>query len=427
LVIGQGAREHALAWKLAQSPSVRTLFVAPGNGGTAAIATNVGLSVTDAQHLAEWAADHAIDLTVVGPEVALAAGVVDVFQARGLRIFGPTRAAARLETSKAFAKAFMARHGIPTAKYVQCAGALQAREYLTAQPEDRFPLVLKADGLAAGKGVRIVRDRAEALEALAGAQPGVATSSFLVEEYLEGFEVSCLALSDGTHVRPLAAAHDYKRAFDGDRGPMTGGMGAYSPVPDVDAWSGMVLHSILEPTIAGMAAEGAPYAGILYAGVMLTAQGPRVLEFNARFGDPETQVLLPRWEDDLLEVLLATADGRLAGVPPFQWSTDATCGVVLATAGYPDQPATGGIIQGLATVDPDALIFHGATRAPGGEEGACMAGSGRILTVVARGATLDAARRRAYAASREVSWPGCWCREDIGAVSLTSKPGPQAP
>jgi phosphoribosylamine--glycine ligase len=426
LVIGQGAREHALAWKLAQSPAVSALYVAPGNGGTRAIATNIAIPATATEQLAGWAVEQRIDLAVVGPEAALAAGVVDAFRARGLRIFGPTRAAARLETSKAFAKAFMVRHGLPTAGYAHCASAGAAEAYLAAQPDHRFPLVLKADGLAAGKGVRIVRDRAEARSALADYAASLTEGGIVVEEFLDGFEVSFLVVTDGASVRALASAHDYKRAQDGDRGPMTGGMGAYSPVANERAWSTMALRTIVEPAIAGMAAEGTPYTGILYAGLMLTADGPRVLEFNARFGDPETQVLLPRWEDDLLEVLLAATAGRLAGLPPFRWSSDATCGVVLASAGYPDRPVSGGAISGLAAVDPAAVVFHGATHPAGDAGTACEAGSGRVLTVVGRGGTVHDARCRAYEVSRSISFPGCWCRADIGATAVDARPDTRA-
>lgn len=421
LVIGQGAREHALAWKLAQSPRVDALYVAPGNAGTGAMAVNVPIPATAVERLAEWAERERIDLTVVGPEAALAAGVVDSFRARGLRIFGPTRAAARLETSKSHAKAFMARRGIATAPYDECPDARAAETCIAALPPERFPLVIKADGLAAGKGVQIAADRREALAAVREHAGGEGSGRFVIEEFLHGFEVSFLAIADGTSVRALACAHDYKRAHDGDAGPMTGGMGAYSPVEGEDTLIDAVMRTVIEPAVAGMAAEGVPYSGILYAGLMVTREGPRVLEFNARFGDPETQVLLPRWQDDLALVLLAAAERRLADLPPFRWSEEATCGVVLASAGYPGRSTDGVPIRGLTEAGATALVFHGATAGAGSDREGVVTNGGRVLTVVGRGATRREARRRAYEAAGAISFAGGWSRMDIAEWSAAGE------
>ena len=416
LIIGQGGREHALAWKLAQSPEVREIFTAPGNAGTADLGTNIDLPVTTAAELADWASEAAIDLTVVGPEAALAAGVVDTFRAQGLRIFGPTRAAARLETSKVWAKDFMARHHIPTAAHRAFAHVGEARAYIRSLIPEDYPVVIKIDGLASGKGVTIAEDEQLALSAIQAAlgdpdQP----ARIVIEQFLRGFEVSFLAISDGQVARPLARAHDYKRAEEGDRGPMTGGMGAYSPVGREDRLTEEVMTTIIEPAIRGMAAEETPYEGILYAGLILTSEGPRVLEFNARFGDPETQVILPRWEDNLYRVLIAATEGKLADLPPFRWDDGAACGVVLASAGYPAEPVTGLSILGLEPWEPEALIFHGGTRRDVRTNDVCTNG-GRVLTVVGRGATVEKARTAAYARADRIHFEGCQRRNDIGIV-----------
>ena len=433
LVIGSGAREHALAWKLRQSPRVEAIYAAPGNYGTGLLGTNIALAATDAEGLARWAASAGIDLTVVGPEAALAAGVVDRFTERGLRIFGPSQAAARIETSKAWAKAFMRRHGIPTAAYEVFTERDPAEAYLAGLGPDAWPIVVKADGLAGGKGVVVAPDRETAREAMLVAleTPG---SRVVLEQFLTGNELSLLAISDGATVRPLAPAHDYKRAYDGDTGPMTGGMGAYSPVPLVeDALVEEIMARIVEPTIRGMAAEGTPYSGILYAGLMLTPSGPQVLEFNARFGDPETQVVLPRWDDDLAVVLDHAARGALAELPAFRWSALSACGVVLAAAGYPEEPRRGQPIEGLSAgagtlerrvqqstpdvpvpADDGPLIFCGGVTA--GPDGTPVTSGGRVLTVVGRGMTADVARAAAYAAADTVRFPGAWRRSDIGAL-----------
>jgi len=415
LVIGQGGREHALAWKLAQSPAVQEIFTAPGNAGTALAGTNIDLPVTASEELADWAADAVIDLTVVGPEAALAAGVVDAFRTRGLRVFGPTRAAARLETSKAWAKDFMVRRHIPTARHREFEQTGEANAYLHSLGSEEYPVVIKVDGLASGKGVTIAADQRTALDAVQAGlgEPGGA-ARIVIEQFLRGFEVSFLAISDGRHARPLACAHDYKHAHDGDQGPMTGGMGAYSPLGIEDRLTDEVMATVINPAIQGMAAEGTPYEGILYAGLMLTAEGPIVLEFNARFGDPETQVLLPRWKDDMYAVLVAATAGRLPDLPPFSWDAAATCGVVLASAGYPGAPVIGLPIEGLSPSAPEVLIFHGGTRRNPRTNDVCSSG-GRVLTVVGRGATVAEARTIAYERAGHIRFEGCWRRNDIGS------------
>ncbi|MDB5076713.1 MAG: phosphoribosylamine--glycine ligase [Chloroflexi bacterium] len=470
LVIGSGGREHALAWKLAQSPAVSATYTAPGNYGSNVVGANVNIPVTEPEALANWALENHIDLTVVGPETALAYGVVDVFREKGLRAFGPTRAAAQLETSKAWAKAFMERHGIPTAPYRDFDNVDDAVRYLESLEQADYPVVVKADGLAAGKGVTIAADRhsavAAARAALApvrrGAQPRI-----IIEGFLEGSEVSFMAISDGNTVWPLSPARDYKYAFDGDTGPMTGGMGAYSPVASVDqALTDEIMDTLIKPTIAGMAAEHIPYQGVLYAGLMLTSSGPKVLEFNARFGDPETQVLLPRLDSDLYIVIDAALDGQLSELPPLRWSSDVTCGIVLCSEGYPGEIETGYGVLGLADVGSSSLVFHNGTRDPyvKGDElespklertakGGMMRGQGlgswflpsrsrsksadkqairisrdpysqivtsggRVLTVVGRGPTLSDARDAAYRAAEVISFTGAWCRTDIGAADL---------
>lgn len=414
LVIGQGGREHALAWKLSQSPEVQAIVTAPGNSGTARVGMNLNLPVTAAAELATWAAEAAIDLAVVGPEAALATGVVDAFRARGVPIFGPTRAAAKLETSKVWAKDFMTRHHIPTAAYREFADLDEATSYICSLPPEDYPLVVKIDGLAAGKGVEIAQDEGAALRAVRAALGGSGQAGrIVVEQFLRGFEVSFLAISDGITARSLACAHDYKHALEGDRGPMTGGMGAYSPLGSEDRLTEQVMATIISPAIRGMAAEGTPFAGVLYAGLMLTAEGPRVLEFNARLGDPETQVILPRWGDDLYQVLSATVAGKLADLPPFTWSDAAACGVVIAAPGYPAAPAIGASIEGLDSDLPETWVFHGSAR-PDEQGRRVLTNGGRVLTVVGSSPTLAAARAAAYERVRAIHFQGCWYRRDIG-------------
>ena len=420
LVIGSGAREHTLCWALSRSPRLTKLYCAPGNGGTASVAENVSLDPMDFGACAEWAARNAIDLTVIGPEDPLSGGIVDVFEQRGLAVFGPTAAAARIESSKLWSKSLMERAGVPTATAARftdhsAAAAWVRQRAANAEP---FPLVVKADGLAAGKGVFIVEDERDALAALDHLMRertlGDAGASLLIEEYMRGVELSLFALTDGERIFPLAPACDYKRACDQDEGPNTGGMGAYSPpkfaTPELLA---TIEREILRPTVAALAADGSPFRGLLYAGLMLTDEGPKVVEFNCRFGDPETQVVLPRLQSDLLELCAAVAAGRLDTVPAPVWSDEATCGVVMASGGYPDAYEKGKPISGLDALDDDILVFHaGAQRAA---DGSLITSGGRVLTLVARGATVTAARERVYANIARVRFDGARWRSDIGA------------
>jgi phosphoribosylamine--glycine ligase len=414
LVIGGGGREHALCWKLRQSPLLTELYCAPGNPGIAAVADLVPIAADEVQRLADFAVDLKIDLTVVGPELPLTLGLADELRERGLAVFGPSRLAAEIEGSKVFSKQFMERHGIPTAPFVVAHDAAQARE---AQARFGYPVVLKADGLASGKGVLIVEDEAgleDALSALFTERRfGASADRVVVEAFLSGDEVSFMALSDGERVLPLATARDYKRIGDGDTGPNTGGMGSHSPsggLPGEEAAG--IVDAILRPTVAGMAAEGRPFVGVLYAGLILTPDGPRVLEFNARFGDPEAQVLLMRLEDDLLPVLAAGAAGHFDARRLSFRREVSTC-VVLASPGYPGRPVQGEPIRGLdsAAALSGVEIFHAGTAMADGE---LVSAGGRVLSVCALGPDLGAALQRAYAAVREVDWPGKVFRRDIG-------------
>ena len=428
LVIGSGAREHALCWALSRSPRLTALFCAPGNGGIAALATCVALDQMDFAACADWAEQNAIDLTVVGPEDPLCGGIVDVFQAQGLAVFGPTAAAARIEGSKAWTKRLLLDAGIPTAPAAIFDDRAAAEAYLArreaeaqAQGVDCYPLVIKADGLAAGKGVYIVKDGQTARDALDDLLVkrllGAAGETILIEDFLPGVELSLFALTDGERVVALAPACDYKRAYDGDEGPNTGGMGAYSPpafatpelLRDIEA-------RVLRPTVAALAAAGAPFRGLLYAGLMLTANGPSVLEYNARFGDPETQVVLPRLQSDLLELCAAVARGRLDEAPALTWTSEVACGVVVASGGYPGPYEKGAPITGLETLDDDVLVFHaGTSRA---DDGHLVTAGGRVLTVVALGANMAAARERVYANVGRVRFAGARYRTDIAAREL---------
>ncbi|HZC06396.1 MAG TPA: phosphoribosylamine--glycine ligase [Ktedonobacterales bacterium] len=420
LVIGSGAREHTLCWALSRSPRISQLYCAPGNGGTAAIAENVSLDPMNFAACADWAERHAIDLTVIGPEDPLSGGIVDVFTARGLPVFGPTAAAARIEGSKLWSKALMERAGVPTARAVRFTDHAAATAWVrqSAAEVGGFPLVVKADGLAAGKGVFICYDQRQsqrALDALMQERTlGAAGASVLIEEFMQGIELSLFALTDGERVMPLAPACDYKRAYDGDDGPNTGGMGAYSPprfaTPELLA---AIERDILRPTVAALAADGAPFRGLLYAGLMITDEGPKVVEFNCRFGDPETQVVLPRLKSDLLELCAAVAAGQLDSIAPPAWSDEAACGVVVASGGYPGPYAKGKTISGLDTLDDDILVFHAGTQREA--DGRLVTSGGRALTVVARGATVTAARERAYANIGRVRFDGARWRSDIGA------------
>jgi phosphoribosylamine--glycine ligase len=418
LVIGSGAREHALCWALRQSVAVTSLACLPGNGGTAAIAENIPLNPMDFAACAAWAADHAVDLTVIGPDDPLGGGIVDVFQARGLRCLGPTAAAARIESSKIWAKEFMLRHAIPTApaRVVMPATLEDAVRALHA-PDAAYPVAVKADGLAAGKGVTIAHEAAEAEAALramiAGGHFGAAGARALVEQFMTGREVSVFALCDGASYHILGAACDYKRAFDNDQGPNTGGMGAYAPADWLPAATlAAIERDIIAPTVAGMAAEGVPFTGFLYAGLMITPEGPRVIEFNARFGDPEAQVVLPLLASPLLDLCLAAAEGRLAAQPPVAWRAGGACGVVLVAESYPAAGSKDAPITGLDALDPDALIFHAGTRRDGDR---LVTNGGRILTVVGLGPDRAAARDRAYANIARIHCAGARYRGDIGA------------
>ncbi|MEO7000452.1 MAG: phosphoribosylamine--glycine ligase [Ktedonobacterales bacterium] len=419
LVIGSGAREHALCWALNRSPRLTQLYCAPGNGGTAQLAENVPLNPMDFAACADWAERNAIDLTVVGPEDPLAGGIVDVFTARGLLTFGPTQAAARIEASKSWAKQIMAQAGVPTAHSVSFGEMAAAEAYLARYLHDggRFPIVVKADGLMAGKGVVIAYTAEAAHAALREflGDPPVAGASALIEEHLDGVELSLFALTDGERVAPLVPACDYKRALDDDKGDNTGGMGAYSPpafaTPELLA---EIEQRVLLPTVRTLAMAGTPFRGLLYAGLMITREGKlHVLEFNCRFGDPETQVVLPRLQSDLLTLCEAVARRRLDEAPPLVWTDDATCGVVVASGGYPGPYAKGLPISGLDTLDDDLLVFNAGTQRAA--DGQLVTNGGRVLTVVARGATVAAARERVYASIGRVRFAGARWRSDIAA------------
>jgi phosphoribosylamine--glycine ligase len=419
LVIGGGGREHALCWALARSPRLSALYCAPGNGGTAALAENVALNPMDFAACAQWAEQHAIDLTVIGPDDPLGGGIVDVFQSRGLPVFGPTKAAARIESSKAWAKRLLLAAGVPTARAETFTNRAQAEDHLRRHVADggAFPLVVKASGLAAGKGVVIAADAGEARAALddfmVAGRLGTAGAEVVVEEYLEGPEVSVFALCDGERFVMLVPACDYKRAYDGDSGQNTGGMGAYSPPGfATPALLAEVEARILRPVVAALAVEGSPFRGVLYAGLMLTAAGPYVLEFNARLGDPETQVLLPRLKSDWLALCEATAAGQLDSVSGPEWSSEAACGVVVASSGYPGPFERGFEITGLDELPPDLLVFQAGTRRD--EQGRLVTSGGRVLAVVALGQTVGAARERVYASLDRIHFSGARWRTDIG-------------
>ncbi|HET9014711.1 MAG TPA: phosphoribosylamine--glycine ligase [Thermomicrobiaceae bacterium] len=415
LVVGSGAREHALAWKLVQSPRLEALFVAPGNAGTAAVGTNLPIAANEVEALADAAERHAIDLTVIGPEEPLARGIVDRFRERGRRVVGPTADAARIESSKVWAKEVMAAAGVATARSGRYTDLDAALDAVADAP---LPIVVKASGLAAGKGVVVAETRGEAEQAVRSMLDegalGEAGREILIEEYLSGREVSLLALTDGTTTYPLIPACDYKRAGEGDAGPNTGGMGAYAPVPAVDAGAGAgILHDVIEPTLAEIAHRGRRYQGVLYAGMILTSDGPKVLEFNCRFGDPEAEVILPLLDADLLDLLDATADGRLAAVAPPTWHAGTCVGVVLTSGGYPGAYQTGRVIHGLDRLPEDVVAFHAGTRRE--PDGTVVTSGGRVLTLVARGADFAAARRRVYEAAATVTFDGAAYRRDIAA------------
>jgi phosphoribosylamine--glycine ligase len=423
LVIGSGGREHALAWKLAQSPRVAEVVVAPGNAGTAREprVRNADVPVSDVAALVALAEREAIDLTVVGPEVPLVAGVVDAFRERGLRIFGPRRAAARLEGSKAYAKDFLARHRIPTAKYRVFTELAPALAWVR---REGAPIVVKADGLAAGKGVVVALTLADAEQALhdllGGGALGGAGRRVVVEEFLEGEEASYIVLSDGVHALPFATSQDHKRRDEGDLGPNTGGMGAYSPAPVVTAQlESRIRREVIEPTLRGMAADGAPFIGFLYAGIMVTPGGePKVLEFNVRMGDPETQPILMRLASDLVDLVDAALDGRLDQVEA-RWDPRPAIGVVVAAHGYPAQVRNGDVVEGLDRARGEHVkVFHAGTRE---QDGRVVTAGGRVLTVCALGEDLADARRRAYRALEPIRIAGAFHRRDIGHRALARR------
>jgi phosphoribosylamine--glycine ligase len=417
LVVGGGGREHALAWRLSQSPRVQRVYVAPGNGGTARDRHLRNVPHDSHEALADFVVSEDIALTVVGPEAPLATGIVDVFRARGLRVFGPTRAAAQLESSKDFAKAFMKRHGIPTADYLTFTDAAPARAYVR---ERGAPIVVKADGLAAGKGVVVAGTVAEAEAAiesmLVGNSLGASGARVVIEDFLQGEEASFIVMCDGRHALALATSQDHKRLLDGDRGPNTGGMGAYSPAPIVTPTiHARVMREIILPTIHGMAADGTPYTGFLYAGLMIDSTGhARTLEFNCRMGDPETQPIMARLKTDFTVLLDAAIDGRLDQVEA-EWDRRTALGVVVAAAGYPDAPRKGDTITRLPEDRDDCVTFHAAT-ALSGER--LVTSGGRVLCVTALGDTVRAAQKSAYDAVEQVEFDGMQFRRDIGHRAL---------
>jgi phosphoribosylamine---glycine ligase len=415
LVVGNGGREHALVWKLAQSPSVSQVFCAPGNAGTAIDGENLDINAHDIARLVKFAKTEAIDLTVVGPEAPLVAGMVDAFEEAKLRVFGPTRAAAALEGSKSFAKEMMRLANVPTADYAVFDDAAAAAAHVEERSER--PLVIKADGLAGGKGVTVCQSRAEALVAIRHAMVdlafGEAGKRIVIEEGLSGQEASVLAIVDGSTIVPLEPAQDHKAAYDDDKGPNTGGMGAYSPAPLVTpALLDEVIEKILVPMVHTMKREGRAFRGILYAGLMITPQGPKVLEFNVRFGDPETQPIVMRLKSDLAQVLLAAAEGRLKKLVPMEWDPRPAVCVVMASGGYPGGFQKGHQIRGLdeAARIPDVKVFHAGTARMGD---AVITDGGRVLGVTATGETIADAKLRAYQAVKCIRWEGAWCRKDI--------------
>jgi len=415
LVVGGGGREHALCWAIAASPLCDRLYCAPGNAGIAREATCVPIGAEDIDALVAFARDEAIDFVVVGPEAPLVLGLADRLNAAGIKVFGPSAAAAELEGSKGFMKDLCAKYGIPSAAYGRFTDAAAAKAYLRQQGA---PIVVKADGLAAGKGVTVAETIAEAEAAVDAALRdgtfGEAGAEVVIEECLVGEEASVFALVDGTTALPLASAQDHKRAGDGDTGPNTGGMGAYSPAPIVtEELARLVMGEILQPTVHAMREEGRPYKGALYGGLMITAEGPKLLEYNVRFGDPECQVLMARLKSDLLPALIATSDGVLESFD-LRWSDEAALVVVLAAEGYPGAYEKGSAIRGLEAAEDDeaVVVFHAGTKT--GEDGAILANGGRVLGVTALGTTVAEAQRHAYAAVDRIDWPEGFCRRDIG-------------
>ncbi len=420
LVVGSGGREHAIAWKLAQSPKLTELIIAPGNGGTSDVGENVTIDAEDLDSLVSLARERDVDFTIVGPEAPLAAGIVDLFDEAGLLVFGPTKGAARIETSKAFAKYLMLRNDVPTGAARRFDDYEEALTYLNGHS---VPVVVKADGLAAGKGVVVAESRDEAESALHGqmveGEFGEAGHTVLIEEFMEGPELSAFAFVDGERVSRLVAACDYKRIDEGDAGPNTGGIGAYSP-PTPDLWNDEVEHEvrtrIIEPVVRALKEAGSPYKGVLYAGLMKTADGLKVIEFNCRMGDPETEVILPRLKSDLLEVMLATAMGDISDVS-LDWDPRPAVGVVMASGGYPRSYTTGYSIEGIDRVGPETVVFHAGTTSDGY---VLTTDGGRVLTVASLADDLDAARHAAYESAEKITFQDKYFRRDIAAVSTTA-------
>ena len=424
LVIGGGGREHALAWRLSQSPRNSRVFVAPGNAGTAREDGLVNVPLGAVAELVDFAQREQMALTVVGPEAPLAAGVVDAFRAAGLKIFGPTRAAARLESSKDFAKTFMARHGIPTGAYRTFSDTTEAHAYLE---QHGAPIVIKADGLAAGKGVVVAMSLAEAHAAvdmmLSGNRMGDAGARVVIEEYLEGEEASFIVMVDGRNVLPLATSQDHKRLKDGDEGPNTGGMGAYSPAPVITPEiHARVMREVIHPAVSGMETDGEPYTGFLYAGLMIDKGGnPRVLEFNCRLGDPEAQPIMLRLKSDMLTLIEHAVHGTLDKVEA-EWDRRAALGVVMAAAGYPDNPRKGDVIHGLPRPEEDFRVFHAGTALNGKQ---IVTAGGRVLCVTALGDSVKIAQRRAYQVAEGIRFDGCQMRHDIGFRAIRAATPPR--
>ena len=428
LVVGGGGREHALAWKLSQSERIQKVFVAPGNGGTARDPNLIDVPITDVNALLQWAQQEKIDLTVVGPEAPLAAGVVDVFRAHGMRIFGPTQAAAQLESSKAFSKAFMKRHGIPTAIYETFTDPALAHAYIDKMGA---PIVVKADGLAAGKGVVVAMSAEEAHAAIdfmlldntlgvihnAGSD-GTALPRVVIEEFLQGEEASFIVMCDGKNVVALATSQDHKRLLDKDEGPNTGGMGAYSPAPVVSAQvHARAMREVIMPTIKGMEKDGIPYTGFLYAGLMIDAKGhPKTLEFNCRMGDPETQPIMMRLKSDLVEVMLAATSEKLDTIE-LEWDRRTALGVVMAAAGYPASPRKGDVVSGLPKDELDAMVFHAGTEA---KDGQTLTSGGRVLCVTVLADSVKQAQQKAYEVAKGIHFDGQQYRRDIGFRAIKS-------
>ena len=413
LVVGNGGREHAITWKLVQSPKIKELYTAPGNAGTARIAQNLDIAANDIKSLAKAAQQKNIDLVVVGPEVPLSEGIVDHLESLGIPAFGASKLAAEIESSKVFSKALMQKYNIPCAKSVSFTDYAQAKEYVQKQ---KLPIVIKADGLAAGKGVVVALKMEEALVALTDFMQdkklGAAANQVLVEEFLAGREMSYFAFSDGINVLPMVSACDYKRVNDGDKGPNTGGMGSYSPpVFNSPALQKLAMDMIMVPTIKAMAQEGRQYRGVLYGGLMVNKESVKVLEFNARFGDPETQVILPRLKTDLLDIILAIVKGKLNQIN-IECSDDACVGVVMASGGYPGNYKTGLPISGLLDVDSDVMVFHAGTKI-GATPWEVLTNGGRVLTVAAMGKTIAEAREKAYNNVSRIHFDGCHYRKDI--------------